>query len=400
MAFDQIENIKNKSKVYFCSARQNKLTAEETLPMKLDLILDKLMIRDRVKNESVAIKMHLGGNVGYSTIHPVFVRKVVNAVIEGGGKPFITDLSSSCSTAFQRGYTRETLGCPIYPTAGPDDKYFYTFEKKYKNFTEWYMGGVLHDATFLIDFSHVKGHPSCGFGAAIKNIALGGFIGKTRGMMHHSMHFDQYWFPEKCKDVEKVKQIVDSCPIGGISQDKNDPNKIYLHFENCNQCRRCLAVAPEGSLKIDKVNFSTFQEACAISASLVLSTFDKKKVTFINIANQITPVCDCFGFTGSNVMSDAGIFGSDDIISVEKATLDVLSDYKIMKENLPAVMEFQEEAGHPFQQIHGPLKNPYLAVNYGAELGLGALDYELIDLMPFEEIKFGQRIIQHISSGN
>ena len=81
-----------KSAVYYGSPRQAKLKAEETLPGKLDLIIDKLKIRERVKDEIVAIKLHVGNKIGYSVVHPVFVRKVVMAVKEGGGKPFVCDV--------------------------------------------------------------------------------------------------------------------------------------------------------------------------------------------------------------------------------------------------------------------------------------------------------------------
>jgi len=60
------------SPVYFGSARQARLEAKESLPAKLDLILERLHLRDRVKDETVAIKMHTGNNIGYSTVHPVF----------------------------------------------------------------------------------------------------------------------------------------------------------------------------------------------------------------------------------------------------------------------------------------------------------------------------------------
>jgi len=81
------------SQVYFGSARQARLEAKETLPAKLDLILDRLHLRDRVRGERVLIKMHTSNNIGYSTIHPVFVRKVVQAIKDGGGKPFVADVS-------------------------------------------------------------------------------------------------------------------------------------------------------------------------------------------------------------------------------------------------------------------------------------------------------------------
>jgi uncharacterized Fe-S center protein len=108
------------SKVYFGTARQSRLEAKETLPAKLDLILEKLQVRTRVKDEMVAIKMHTGNNIGYSTVHPVFVRRVVQAVKDGGGKPFIADVNWDVAGAETRGYTQEALGCPVYPVAGPD----------------------------------------------------------------------------------------------------------------------------------------------------------------------------------------------------------------------------------------------------------------------------------------
>ncbi len=157
-----------KSNVYYGSPRQALLEANETLPAKLDLIIDKLNIRERVKNESVVIKMHTGNNICYSTIHPVFVRKLVKAVKDGGGKPFIADVSWDVEGAETRGYTAEVLGCPIYPAAGPKDGYSYPHQRTFKNMKEWKLAGMIQDASFLIGFSHIKGHPSCGFGGAFK----------------------------------------------------------------------------------------------------------------------------------------------------------------------------------------------------------------------------------------
>ncbi len=382
------------SKVYFGSARQSRLDAKETLPAKLDLILEKLQIQDRVKNEMVAIKMHTGNNIGYSTIHPVFVRRVVQAVKDGGGKPFIADVNWDVSGAETRGYTQETLGCPIYPAAGPDEKYFYEVEKPFKNIRKWKLAGMIHDATFLINFSHVKGHPSCGLGAAFKNLALGCMAGETRGEMHHSMHFDQYWFPEKCPDAATINKIAASCPFEAIVDDKKHPGQMHLHMEQCNQCGRCLLVAPAGCLKIDAINFHAFQEACAISTSVTLSTFETKKVTHLSLATQMTPVCDCFGFTSLPILPDVGIFGSDDIIAVERAVLDATANLQVFEENLPLAMEIHTRTGHPFQQIHGPLKDPYLVTEYGEILGLGNRDYELEDVLPV--VKYERSALPYI----
>jgi uncharacterized Fe-S center protein len=372
--------------VYFGSARQARLEAKETLPAKLDLILERLNVRERVKGETVALKMHTGNNLGYSTVHPVFVRKVVKAVKDGGGKVFVTDVNWDAKGAEERGYSSETIGCPVFPTAGPDEKYFYSHHHPYKNIQDWKLAGLIQDASFLINLSHVKGHPSCSFGAAFKNLALGCMVGETRGAMHDAMHFDQYWFADRCPDADLRQRIVDVCPHDGIVIDKHNPKELHMHFEQCNQCGRCLQVAPPGSLKIDPVNFHAFQEACAISTAITLSTFAPGKAVHLSLATHMTPVCDCFGFTSMPIMADVGIFGSDDIVAIDQAVLDATSHLRLIEENLPTSMEIHTREGHPFRWIHGPHKDPYLVCEYGEQLGLGSRQYELVDVLPVEQV--------------
>ncbi len=379
------ERIPMPSKVFYGSPRQARLEAKETLPAKLDLILDQLHLRDRVKDETVAIKMHTGNNIVYSTVHPVFVRKVVQAIKDGGGKPFVADVTWDARGAEQRGYSQEVIGCQVYPAAGPDDKYFYSHRRPYKNVQEWRVAGMIEDATFLVDLAHVKGHPTCAFGGAFKNLALGCMVGQTRGAMHDTVHYDPYWFPELCPDEATRKKIIESCPFGALVEDKEKPDQLHLHTEPCNNCGRCLQVAPPGSLKIDTVNFNAFIEACAISVDIILSTFAPGKAVHIDLATHMTPVCDCFGFTSMPILPDAGIFGSDDIVALEQAMLDMTGKTPLIEENIPTCLEVHTRQGHPFQQLHGPLKDPYKFTEYGENLGLGTRDYELIDVFPVEE---------------
>ncbi len=385
------------STVYFGSARQARLEARESLPAKLDLILERLQLRERVKGELVALKMHVGNNIGYSTVHPVFVRKVVQAIKDGGGKPFIADVNWDVAGAEGRGYTAEVLGCPVYPAAGPDEKYVYPHERPYKNIRQWLVAGMIQDASFLVNFAHVKGHPSCGFGAAFKNLALGCMAGPTRGSMHDAMQYDPYWFPDLCPDEQVRQRIMAACPFEALVQDKQDPRGIHMHPEQCNACGRCQQVAPPGSLKIDPVNFNAFQEACAISVSVTMSTFAPGKAIHLSLATHMTPVCDCFGFTSMPVLADAGIFGSDYIVAVDRAVLDATANDRLIEENVPTSMEVHTRQGHPFRWLHGPLKDPYLVTEYGAQLGLGSREYELVDVLPVE--KFERSGMAYISAG-
>lgn len=373
--------------VYYGSPRQARLDAKETLPAKLDLIIERLNIRERVKGETVAIKVHTGNNIGYSTIHPVFMRKVVQAVMDGGGKPFITDVDWDVAGAESRGYTHETLGCPIYPAAGINDNYHYKHYHPYKGIVDWEVAGMIQDASFLINFAHVKGHPSNGFGSAVKNLALGCMTGRVRGKLHDTMHYDPYWNRDLCPDRATFEAILASCPHGALVEDKKQPGDIHMHFEECNQCGRCLKVAPAGSLQISEKNFHSFVEACAISVSKTLSTFEPGKAVHMALATHMTPVCDCFGFTGLPILPDAGIFGSDDIMALEMAVLDKIGETRLIEENIPTSMEVHTRAGHPFAWLHGPMKDPYQTINFGEKYGLGSRKYELVDVLPVEEIQ-------------
>jgi len=374
------------SSVFFGSAHQTRMEAKETLPAKLDLILERLGLRERVKGETVLIKMHTGNNINYSTIAPLFVRKVVEVVKQGGGKPFIADVDWDVEGAEKRGYSQEMVGCPVYLAAGIDEKYFYPYVRPFKNLKEWKVAGMVNDATFLINFAHVKGHPSCGFGGGIKNLALGCMVTETRSAMHDSCHFDRYWFSEMCPDAETRRKIAAACPFGALVEDKDRPEELHLHFQQCNQCGRCLKLAPAGSLRIDRVNFDSFQEACAISAGVTLSTFAPGKSVHLNLATDITPLCDCFGFTTLPILPDVGLFGGDDLVALEQATLDLTSTCRLIEENIPSSMEVFFREGHPFRQLHGPLKDPYRVVEYAQALGLGSRSYELVDVLPLESV--------------
>jgi uncharacterized Fe-S center protein len=379
------------STVYYGSPRQAQLQAEESLPAKLDLIIEKLKIRERVKDELVAIKLHVGNNIGYSVIHPVFVRKVVQAVKDGGGTPFVCDVEWDTNTAAERGYTSEVLGCKVFPVGGLTGDYYYPHERKFKNINEWKVAGMIQDASFLINFAHAKGHPTCSYGGVFKNIALGCMVGPTRSAMHDTCHYDPYWFPEKTTSPEDYKKIIESCPHAAISEDKESPGDLHLHIEQCNQCGRCMKVAPPGSWKIDPVNFYAFQEACANSVDITMSTFEEGKHTHLVLATQMTPVCDCFGFTGMSILPDAGIFGSDDLVAIEQAVLDKMGETQLIEENVPTSMEVHTREGHPLQWLHGPFKDPYKVIEYGAALGLGSREYKLEDVYPVQEKAFAVR---------
>ena len=112
------------SNVLFAPMAYTRYEASQTLPEKFSRLLEKSGLGDKVNGKSVAIKMHVGSGITYSTIPPVFVRKLVDFVHKHGGDCFITDHYVYRRHPEERGYTESNLGCPVLDDCGHLGKYF------------------------------------------------------------------------------------------------------------------------------------------------------------------------------------------------------------------------------------------------------------------------------------
>jgi uncharacterized Fe-S center protein len=81
-----------KTIVKFASVKFDRFDADATLPAKFSRLLNSVPLSEMVKGRTVAIKMHLGGNLGYTTVHPLFVRILIDALKNAGGRVFVTDV--------------------------------------------------------------------------------------------------------------------------------------------------------------------------------------------------------------------------------------------------------------------------------------------------------------------
>lgn len=362
------------SKVFFGSAQARELKWQSTLPGKLDIILEKLDIAAKLKDKRVCVKMHLGGNVGYTTVHPVFVRRVVSFIKAAGGRPFVTDNNRAALSACHRGYTQEVIGCPILPVAGANDTHYYTRSVSYKNLTELHIAGEMWDADYLVCLAHAKGHGNSGFGGCIKNIALGSAVAKSRNCMHMVQHAETYWDAEKCTHyTDGCSLCVEACKLKAMRF--ADDNTLHVGYHECNFCYECNELCPKGALSIREVIAQDFQEVMALATEAVLSSFPDGNSVFINLATNITPLCDCLGFTTPSLVPDIGIFASKDIVAVDKATLDSIDYKNLIPGSVPAWLVMRELDGHLFKKIHG--KDPYIQVYACERRGLGSSKYEI-----------------------
>jgi len=374
--------------VYFGSVIPGNTAEWAAFAAKVDEVIKRLDFSTIKKKDKVAIKMHLGFRSGYQTVPVFFVRRIVKAVKDVGGYPFITDNPTAVYNAAERGYTQETCGCPLIPIAGVKDSYTYMFKADFHNVKTLEMGGVLHDADVLIDLAHVKGHNTCGFGGAFKNIALGGYHGPSRWNKIHGVEQSlPYWDADKCTP-EHSKKLVEACKDGCIKYDE-EKHKLTVDHGMCHQCLDCIEVDKNvGCLQIKQENFALFQELMALGANEVLKQYDDDKIFFLNFAINITPYCDCWGFGLPNVLNDIGILGSRNIVAVETASLDLIREQKIIESMMPPFIRLHKEKDlHPFQRMHGPMKNPYMILDYAEKLGMGSQKYKLIEVLAAKETK-------------
>jgi hypothetical protein len=250
------------------------------------------------------------------------------------------------------------------------------------------MGGVLHDADALVDLSHAKGHGASGYGGAIKNLALGGYAAQTRWRKIHVAPFlDQFWDPKKCTP-EHAKELVKSCQYEAAKYDEKT-HRLWIDLGECQQCNGCMEADEDVGCLDYKHIFSAFQEMLAISAKQVLDRFDTNKRFFINFIIQVTPNCDCWGTGQPCVVPDVGVVGSRDIVAIETATLDLIAKAGLIENSIPPYyknVNLDPSANlHPFQRIHGPLKNPYLVTEFAEKLGMGTKQYKLTEVLPPKE---------------
>ena len=105
------------SNIYFASAHVKSIDRNASLPAKFARLLPHCNL-ERFKDKRVAVKMHVGGDIGYYTIHPLFVRMVVDAIRAAGGHPFLTDGSFSTDAAVARGYTPEVVHARVVGAGG------------------------------------------------------------------------------------------------------------------------------------------------------------------------------------------------------------------------------------------------------------------------------------------
>jgi len=371
------------STVYFASARSRKWKYDDSMPGKLERLMKEIGLMNYFSPEEwVAIKTHFGSEGAHRIIRPVFLRKIVEALKKIGTKPFVTDAVRIKGLDYleignQNGINHLTVGAPVVLADGlyGNDNIMVDAGEILGKIA---VASLIHDVPAMVVCTHVKGHINSGYAGAIKNLAMGGVSAYHRtcgwkcgrGSMHTIGEGELIWDEEKC---ELCYQCRDVCPLDAI-EFKDD--ELVWDGDICWRCGRCERVCQPESLSLPGDD-ERFMRALSEAARAVMRTFEPKKIIFINFLTEIQPECDCMPAADVPVIQDIGILVSDDIVSLEQASIDMLRD----SVPLPGSLAHDREivaGGDILMALHN---RPYLLqVEEAERLGLGSRKYDLVKI--------------------
>ncbi len=173
--------------------------------------------------------------------------------------------------------------------------------------------------------SHIKNYDSCLMLSHFKGHAMGGFGGALKNMsIGMSSSNGKAW-------IHSV----------GITK---DPDEMWHHTDD-----------QDG-----------FLESMAEACKGIIDYFGKENMVYINVLNNISIDCDCDSNPHDPEMKDIGIYASVDPVAIDKCSYDtIINSTDTGKASLIKRME-EKHAIHTVEEAE--------------KLGLGTIDYEIIDL--------------------
>lgn len=354
-----------KSKVYFVAVKD----ADDlsSVNAQLKKLLEKSHILDFIRPEDkIAAKVHFGeeGNTGF--IRPQHLRVICEAVLRKNKNIFLSDANTlyrgkrlnskdHLALAYEHGFTKAAVGVDVFipDDNKAEDKIDVQINGKYIKSAK--VARFFIDAEALLAISHFKGHILTSFGGAIKNIGMG--CATREGKLAQHCDLAPVVHVDKCIGCGECALV---CPVEAIHLENN---KSIVDRKKCIGCASCLAACPVMAMFIDFEAGDQVQEKMAEYSLAVLKN-KKGKAGFVNFAIRINQECDCWGSDNPRLAPDVGILAALDPVSIDKASYDVVNNFcgkDIFK------------AAHP---KHDGLKQ----LRYAQELGLGNMDYELVEL--------------------
>ena len=318
--------------------------------MKLNNALENFNIQS-FSDKSIPVKLHMGEMRNKHFLKPDFAKVVIDALINVNAKPYLYDTTvaypglRSTKKGYEKlarfhGFTKKKVGCDVVidDTGVPVKIEGRTYE----------VAECISKATHILGLTHLKGHIQSGVGGAIKNFGMGCVTKKTKRNIHHGskpvFQKDACTYCGTCAEV---------CPFNAINV-KN--NKWKYSNSKCFGCGVCVDACESKALIFKDTDFQL------LLASSAKACVQNKNVIYINELKRIAKSCDCDPTYNPIICPDIGYLVSDDIVAIDKASLDLINDVK----------------GNIFEKENKV--NPYKQIYFGEEIDLGSSSYKLIEL--------------------
>jgi len=376
-----------KSPVYFSDL---KVESGKTLLDKLDTLLDRADLGGKIKEKDfVAIKLHFGekGNTAY--VRPIFLRRVVDRVKQYKGKPFLTDTNtlytgsrseavSHLITAFENGFTESVVNAPIVIADGLRGNTALKVRIDKPLFKTVSIAREICMTDVLVVVTHFKGHELSGFGGALKNLGMG--CSSREGKLSQHSNISPQVKGKACKGCQTcltwcAQQAISMLPLKSGVETKQgvasiDPKK-------CVGCGECILSCPSGAIQIQwNESIPIFQKKMVEHAWGAVQN-KKGKVLYINFLTQISPACDCYGYSDTPIVNDIGILSSEDPVAIDQASVDLVN--KEQGNRSSKLSKNWEPEGDKFRAVY-PEVDWSIQLAYAEEIGMGTREYELIKI--------------------
>jgi uncharacterized protein len=366
-----------KSAVYFWNLR-----ASRKAPF--DLRLKRLLkaagaTRGFSTGELVALKIHFGERGTTAFIRPLWLQPIIDLYRKQGARPFLTDTNTlyvgqrgeSVSHGLQaarHGFDPNILSAPVIIADGLKSGNERVVTYPGKHFQSFFLAGDILDADRLVTINHFKGHELAGFGGALKNLGMG--CATRKGKMQQHCGLGPLIKEERCTGCGECSSV---CRPGALALRGAD--KITLQAELCAGCAACFLVCRHGGLEVNwKVEISTFLERMIEYAAAVLASH-AQPCLHITFVVDVTPSCDCMGYSDAPICPDLGVLASFDPVAVDQAGLDLVNAAAPRPGLLPA----NGGDGDTFHGLHAHVRGED-ALEYAERLGLGSREYRLVEV--------------------
>ncbi|MFZ5354721.1 MAG: DUF362 domain-containing protein, partial [Bacillota bacterium] len=272
---------------------------------------------------------------------------------------------SHLETAIYNGFAYAVVNAPIIIADGIFSKNSVDVEINKKHFKKVKIAKEIESTSKMIVISHFKGHEMAGFGGAIKNLAMGCTPAAGKQQQHSSVK------PQASDSCVGCENCMSYCPAEAITISA----KKATIGEGCIGCGECISICPVRAIMPQwKTDIPVFLERMTEYAYGAVKN-KQNNVGYINVLMNITPLCDCYGFSGAYIVPDIGILASRDPIAIDAASYDLVN---AQAGNHSSSLKCNHEHGKDkFRGLYDNV-DATIQLSYGEEIGMGRREYELI----------------------